>query len=584
MLTPAIAAAGVSAIPFATPAVQTLAPGITYQRQTIAGGEVIHIIRIAPGGLATLQPVFVAGAADARGDLARATRALAPQGAVASVNGDFFNFAQAYPSGLTITADLGLASAPNPLRSALLMPPSGLLGLARLRMVASWTPIAADGAARSATGTISGLNQPAVYPSEVMLFTPGYGRAIASLPARLPAGTAGRAPAAEDSATIAPDVPGLLEPNQTRTGVVVANSSAQGVRIPAGGFVLTGAGPAATAVAARLPVGSHVALQVDIGGLAPGTRALGGGPAIVVGGHPVHSAEEGFTPVQLTPRSQRTAVGQTAGGAELLVTAEGPGQHSPGITVPQQADLMAGLGARTAIAMDSGGSSQMIVNGADVMPWASPRAISTAAVVRYAGVRVSRLAAPISPNGDGVNDAANVGITVPSPGTLAVALGAAHGRLLTLFDGAVPAVPTAVEIDPARLGLPDGSYRLIATLTTAMGDVSHDTQVVVVDRTLGHLVGRRLIRRGAPDEQIGFRLARAATVTVRVTTHAGRLLAAPLFRRRLGAGVHAVMWNQRHGRILVSGGVVVTVTATTALGTHGLTDPIVLARAPRSHR
>jgi hypothetical protein len=423
-----------------------------------------------------------------------------------------------------------------------------------------------------------------VYPSEVMLFTPAYGPAIAPLPTRLPAGTAGRAPATEDSATIVPDAPGLLEPNQVRTGTVIANSAARGVRIPAGGFVLTGVGPAAASIAARLPVGGRVRLQVPIGGVAPGTQALGGGPAIVVGGRAVHNAGEGFVPGQLTPHSQRTAIGQTVNGIDLLVTAEGPGQGSPGITVPQQADLMARLGARTAIAMDSGGSSQMIVNGADVMPWASPRAISTAAVVRYAGVRVNTLAAPISPNGDGVGDAANVGITVPSSGTLVVTLGAARRRPLTLFAGAVPAVPTAVGLDPARLGVPDGSYRLTATLTTTTGAVSRDTRAVIVDRTLGHLVARRLIRRRAPKEQIAFRLARAATVTVRFTTRAGRLLASPLRRRRLAAGPHALVWNQRRGRTLVSGGVVITVTATTALGAHGLTESIALARAPRGHR
>ncbi len=581
MLMPAAAAAGISAIPLPVPAVQTLAPGVTYQRQVLAGGEVIHVLRVAPGGLTTLQPVFVAGAAGARGDLARATRTLAPDGAVASVNGDFFNFAQAYPSGLTITSGQGLASTPNPLRSALLMDPSGLLTLARVRLAASWTPVASDGSALATTGTIAGLNQPAVYPSEVMLFTPAYGRAIAPLPARLPAGTAGRAPTVEASATIAPDNPGLLEPNQVRAGTVVANSTARGTPIPAGDLVLTGVGPAATSIAARLPIGARVAIQVPISGVAPGTQALGGGPAIVVGGHAVHSAGEGFVRGQLAPRSQRTAIGQTASGIDLLVTAEGPGQGSPGITVPQQADLMAGLGARTAIAMDSGGSSQMIVNGADVMPWRSPRPISTAAVVRYAGVRVSRLAAPISPNGDGVDDAARAAITVPSPGTLVVTLGAAHRRSLTLFDGAVAAVPTTVGLDPGRLGIPDGSYRLAATLTTTRGAISRNTQVVVVDRSLGHLVARRVRRRGAPREQIAFRLTRAATVTVRITTRGGRLLAVPLFRRRLGAGSHAVVWNQRHGRGLVSGGATVTVTATTAVGAHGLTEPIALARAPR---
>lgn len=584
VLVPATAAAGVSPVPLPVPAVQTLAPGITYQRTTIAGGEVIHVLRVAPGGLASLQPVFVAGAVNARGDLARTTRALAPQGAVASVNGDFFNFAQAYPSGLTITADQGLASTPNPLRSALVISPSGLLSLARARMAATWTPLAADGSAMGSPGTIAGINQPAVYPREVMLFTAAYGRAIPPLPARLPAGTSGPTPTTEDSATIVPDVPGLLEPNQVRTGTVIANSAARGVQIPVGDLVLTGVGPAAAAIAARLPVGARVALRVPVTGIAPGVQVLGGGPAIVVGGRAIHGAGEGFVPGQLVPRSQRTAIGQTASGVDLLVTAEGPGQGSPGLTVPQQADLMVRLGARTAIAMDSGGSSEMIVNGAGVMPWRSPRPISTAAVVRYGGVRVGRLVAPVSPNGDGVQDAANVGVTVPSPGTVTLTLGASHRPPRTFFDRVVPAVPMAVGIDPQRLGLADGSYRLTATLTTMAGVVSRDTRVVVVDRTLGHLAARRLTRGGAPLEQISFRLERAATVTVRVTTRAGRLVAVPLRARRLGAGPHAVVWNQRRGSTLVSGGVLVTVTASTVFGAHGLIEPIALARPWRGRR
>jgi hypothetical protein len=71
---------------------------------------------------------------------------------------------------------------------------------------------------------------------------------------------------------------------------------------------------------------------------------------------------------------------------------------------------------------------------------------------------------------------------------------------------------------------------------------------------------------------------------VRITTRTGRLLAVPLLRRRLGAGVHSVVWNQRHGRTLVSGGVTVTAMAATVFGAHGLTEPIALARAPGGHR
>ena len=581
---PAWAAAASGTRPLPLPLSPTLAPGVTYRREVFAGGQVVNIIRIAPHGLATIDPIVVSGAIGARGDLAHATRGLEPAGAVASVNGDFFNFTQAYPSGLTITRAVGLASTPNPLRSSLLIGPTGVLALERPVLDGSWMPVAADGTARASAGGISGINRPAVHASEVILFTPGYGTAIAPLPPRLPAAASGPAPTTEDSATIAPDAPGPLEPNQAVVGTVVANGSGRSVRIPAADFVLTGVGPAAASIAARLPVGTRVWMMARIAGIAAGSLAVGGGPALVTDGRPIRNAGEGFTGAQIAPRSERTAIGQTSDGTDLLVSAEGPGEGSPGMTVAQQADLMARIGARVAIGMDSGGSSQMIVNGTDVMPWADPRAISTAVVVRYAGVRVSRLPAPLSPNGDGVDDRASVPVIAPSPGTLLVTLTAAHRRTVTLFDRVVPAVPVAVGLDPLRLGLHDGTYHLSASLTTPIGAVSRDSQVVVIDRTLGRLETRASLVHGRPRERIAFRLSRPAAVTIRVTTRSGRVLDVLLGPRTLAAGTHALTWNQHHGHGVISGGADIVVQARTRFGTHGLIAAVALLRPPRAHR
>jgi hypothetical protein len=268
----------------------------------------------------------------------------------------------------------------------------------------------------------------------------------------------------------------------------------------------------------------------------------------------------------------------------LLVTAQGPGEGSPGITVPQQADLMARLGARVAIGMDSGGSSQMIVNGTDVMPWSTPRAISTAIVVRYSGVRITSLSAPISPNNDGVNDRANVPIIVPSPGTLLVTLTASHRAPITLLDRVVLAMPIRVSIDPIRLGLPDGTYHLNASLTPLLGAVSSDHQLVVVDRTLGDLHTRSLLRDGQPEEQVVFRLWRSAAVTLRVTTRAGRTLRVILRARRFPLGLHAIIWNQRIGRAIATGSADIVAEGTTRFGTHGLVARVGLLRPRRLTR
>ena len=318
-----------------------------------------------------------------------------------------------------------------------------------------WVPVAADGSTLGSAGKIAGIDRPAVHASEVILFTPGYGPAIAPLPAHLPAGASGRTPTTEDSTTIVPDVARAAgaQPDRHRDGR--RQHGARAVRIPAGRPRADRYRAAAGAIAARLAGRDAQSPWIArIAGIAPGTLALGGGPALVVAGHAVHNAGEGFVADQLVPRSERTAIGQAADGTELLVSAEGPGQGSPGITVPQQADLMVRLGARTAIAMDSGGSSQMIVNGADVMPWAQPRAISTAAVVRYAGVRVSPL--PVA----AVAQRRRCGRPCERPGDRPEprhAVGDAVGRpppAITLLDRAVPAIPVALSIDPVRLGIP----------------------------------------------------------------------------------------------------------------------------------
>ena len=575
------AAASVTAVPLPVPATVALAPGVTYQRMVLGGGETVHVLRVSPLGLATLDPIAVSGVTGTRGDLSAATRAATPAGAVASVNGDFFNFLQAYPSSLTITRNQGLISTPNPLRSSLLIAPDGVLALQRAVLSGSWEPIGPDGAQLALPGSISGINRPAVHASEFILFNSGYGATIAPLPAHMPVGATGPPPTGEVSATITPDQPGSLEPNSVITGTVIANSTSRSVRIPTSDLVLTGVGPAGASIATRLATGTRISLITRIAGIAPGTLAIGGGPALVVNGHPVHAASEGFTGIQLIPRSERTAIGQTAAGTDLLVTAEGPGEGSPGITVPQQADLMARLGARIATAMDSGGSSQMIVNGTDVMPWATPRAISTAVFVRYSGVRVTSLSTPISPNNDGVSDRVGIPLVVPSPGTLVVTLTSSHHRSITLLDRVVPVMPIHVSIDPIQLGLPDDSYHLNASLTPLLGVVSNDHQLVVIDRTLGDLHIRPFLRKGHPEEQIDFRLARSAAVTIRVTTRAGRVLRVIRSPHEFSPGHHTIIWNQRIGRAIVTGGANIVVEAATRFGRHGLVASVVLLRPRR---
>lgn len=129
--------------------------------------------------------------------------------------------------------------------------------------------------------------------------------------------------------------------------------------IPPGGYVVSG--PATPS----LPINGPVNLRYE---LPPGweevNQALTGGPLLVEEGEPVfQAAMEGFTG-SIYNRGPRTAVGSDAGGLILLVTVDGrqPG-YSEGLTLEELALLMVQLGARTAVALDGGGSTEMWVQG-----------------------------------------------------------------------------------------------------------------------------------------------------------------------------------------------------------------------------
>jgi hypothetical protein len=95
----------------------------------------------------------------------------------------------------------------------------------------------------------------------------------------------------------------------------------------------------------------------------PGTvDAIGGNPMLVVGGRIADGSVDGSG--AFFGRNPRTAVGLTEAGQLLLVVVDGrqPG-YSAGMTLRELATLMATLGAREAINLDGGGSSEMFLNG-----------------------------------------------------------------------------------------------------------------------------------------------------------------------------------------------------------------------------
>lgn len=90
---------------------------------------------------------------------------------------------------------------------------------------------------------------------------------------------------------------------------------------------------------------------------------LGAGPRLVKDGLAAEaSREEEFRPDVLL-RGSRTGVGIDKDGNPLFLIADGQDTSSPGLTLPELAQLMASLGVRDALHMDCGPSSVLAING-----------------------------------------------------------------------------------------------------------------------------------------------------------------------------------------------------------------------------
>lgn len=93
-------------------------------------------------------------------------------------------------------------------------------------------------------------------------------------------------------------------------------------------------------------------------------HALGGSPMLVRDGVVRITDAEELIEVNNTSRRPRTAAGFTAAGVLLIVAIEGDNPAGPaGMTLAETAALMRGLGAVSAINLDGGGSTSMVIGG-----------------------------------------------------------------------------------------------------------------------------------------------------------------------------------------------------------------------------
>jgi hypothetical protein len=559
--------------PAKPPSVVEVAPGIGYQRLVRDGGQVVHVVRSAPSPRIALAPALAAGSPVRRGPLTDAVGARLNSGAVAGMNGDFFSYDTNSPSGVLLIGG-DLVHEPEASRPALVMPPSGALASATLALQGRFQAIDPTGVRRFAIRAFAGINRPPQRGSETILYTPAFGAATP-------------ASGSVYEVSVRLDQPGPLTPNLPRTGTVVGAAQGGGMAIGDGNVVLAGVGSSGPPLVAEFPLGQPVSLAPGLLGLPAGAlNAIGGGPALVSGGGAAGRPSIGYTSSQLDARTSRSAVGQTAQGSLMLVTAEGPSQGSPGLTVAEQAGLMASFGAQTAFAMDAGGSAQLAVGTDLVIPWSSPRSLSDVLLLSYSGVTLQPLPFRLSANGDHVDDGATEVVRSPLPGVATVTIAKRTGRpTKRLWQGRLGPGAVKVNIDPKRLRLGDGVYVVVARLTP--DDNSGETEQrrrVIFDRTLSALTARSSTtgvgKRARGRLAVGFRLLRPARVTAKVLSTSGSTITTLASNRRLPQGKRTIGWNRMRGKTLVSGTVNVTVSAHTRFGTTGLQRSVTM-KAPK---
>lgn len=199
--------------------------------------------------------------------------------------------------------------------------------------------------------------------------------------------------------------------------------------VPAGTVVLsTPPEGAAAAGLAALEPGDQVTVAWSFAAWPGILDTSGGNPTLVRNGRVLAGNVDGTTPFHR--RNPRTGVGATADGRLLLVTVDGrrPG-HSVGMTLREFAELFVGLGATSAINLDGGGSTTMVVDGTVVnrISDAQERRVPTAVLVMAGPIPAVPPALPaaaaLAPEADQAAQRADLEAIAADPGSTAGLLG-----------------------------------------------------------------------------------------------------------------------------------------------------------------
>jgi exopolysaccharide biosynthesis protein len=510
-------------------------PGVTYERleeQTAHGPLVIHVVRTPrPGGLYSVLPVIAKDHVVGKETVTSMQQRLTDEATLVGVNADFYEVATGRPSGI-LMHDSTLVRPPTPDRASLGVTEDGQLDVRRVGFSATWR-----GAGQR--HPLVDVNQ-TPGPDGASLFTSAWGASTPPVP----------------GATVVLVAPlPIPSPNIDIAAPVTDLRRAGGaVAIPSDGAVLVARGAAADQVRAEVTVGSELVVNLVLRPEWPSVaQAVGGGPILVSEGKPVFRANEAFHVAQLARRAPRTAVGQTANGSLLLVTVDGRQAASVGVTNWELARMMTRLGAVTAMAMDSGGSSTLAFDGT---PLNTPsggreRPVADALMLAYEGVYVPTVAertGPLTPSE----------IVAPIRLTYRVVRPSAVTVTLTAPDGSQPVAETIDRLpgtyavflpaDPPESGDPgaaQGRWALEVSATDDLGRASRMSGSVLVNRTVAGLTTepRRLfVPPGGRDAAITWTQTARGFVTVTLEGPGGAVVRT-LAEQRFEPGPVSVTWN-----------------------------------------
>ncbi|MET0834860.1 MAG: phosphodiester glycosidase family protein, partial [Actinomycetota bacterium] len=342
-----------------------LAPGVVHQAITDPSGPfAIHLVTV---DLAAPSVIDVALALDVLPGVETTSSMARRRGATVAVNGDYIDPGGAGRPIHAFAKDgqlvqtpllLGNNHAVDDLETVVFM------GRPVIR-------VAAEAPRTGLSVPVVQVNRGAPAGAEVVMFTPE-------------GTTLERPPAAATSARLRAAGPaGVRADGWAETTYAVESVGQLGRPVPAGTVVLsTPADGASAAALAALEPGDQVSVAWSFASWPGILDTSGGNPTLVRNGQVLSGNVDGTTPFHR--RNPRTAVGATADGRLLIVTVDGrqPG-HSVGMSLRELAELFVRLGARSAINLDGGGSTTMVLDGTVVNRVSDPqeRRVPTALLI-----------------------------------------------------------------------------------------------------------------------------------------------------------------------------------------------------------